>query len=77
MYLTSPISDGTTTNWVMTTGSANMLANLGFGTGALNTVRSVIWSRSRTSRRGTVSPGFIVDRLADQREIQIPPQQRD
>ena len=30
--------DGTTTEWVMTTGSANVLASLGFGKGGPNTV---------------------------------------
>lgn len=30
--------DGTTTDWVLTTGSANVLASLGFGRGGANTV---------------------------------------
>jgi len=32
--------DGTVTEWVMTTGSANVLANLGFGTTGVNSVKA-------------------------------------
>lgn len=39
IYLTVRNPDGTMTAWVMTTGSANALANLGFATGGKNTVK--------------------------------------
>ena len=32
--------DGTVTEWVMTTGSANVLANLGFGASGVNSVKA-------------------------------------
>ena len=35
-----PNADGSTTEWVMTTGSANTLANLGFGAGGANDVKA-------------------------------------
>ena len=38
MTLEVPNDDGTTTEWVMTTGSANTLASLGFGGDGPNTV---------------------------------------
>lgn len=38
MTLNVPNADGTTTEWVMTTGSANTLQGLGFGEGGPNTV---------------------------------------
>lgn len=38
MTLAVPNADGTTTEWVMTTGSANTLQSLGFGQGGPNTV---------------------------------------
>jgi hypothetical protein len=38
MTLAVPNDDGSTTDWVMTTGSANTLQSLGFGQGGPNTV---------------------------------------
>ena len=38
MTLAVPNADGTTTEWIMTTGSANTLQSLGFGQGGPNTV---------------------------------------
>lgn len=38
MHLTVPNDDGTTTDWVFTTGSANTLSGLGFGDDGPNTV---------------------------------------
>jgi hypothetical protein len=73
MTLTVPNADGTTTDWVMTTGSANTLANLGFGTGGPNTVRAgdpvtITYFPARNGK----PLGFIrTIVLADQREIQI------
>ena len=66
-------ADGTTTDWLMTTGSANTLANLGFGTGGPNTVKAgdpvtITYFPARNGK----PLGFIRSIvLADQREIQI------
>ena len=66
-------ADGTTTEWLMTTGSANTLANLGFGTGGPNTVKAgdpvtITYFPARNGK----PLGFIRSIvLADQREIQI------
>jgi hypothetical protein len=38
MTIAVPNADGSTTEWVMTTGSANTLQSLGFGQGGPNTV---------------------------------------
>ncbi len=65
--------DGTTTDWLMTTGSANTLANLGFGTGGPNTVKAgdPVTISYFPARNGKPL-GFIRSIvLADQREIQI------
>jgi hypothetical protein len=73
MYLDVKNADGTVTNWVMTTGSANTLANLGFGTGGPNTVKAgdpvtITYFPARNGK----PLGFIRSIvLADQREIQI------
>jgi hypothetical protein len=40
MHLDVTAPDGTVTNWVMTTGSANVLANLGFGESGANHVKA-------------------------------------
>ena len=66
-------ADGTTTDWLLTTGSANTLANLGFGTGGPNTVKAgdpvtITYFPARNGK----PLGFIRSIvLADQREIQI------
>ena len=66
-------ADGSTTEWLMTTGSANTLANLGFGTGGPNTVKAgdpvtITYFPARNGK----PLGFIRSIvLADQREIQI------
>jgi hypothetical protein len=39
-HLNVTAADGTTTEWVMTTGSANVLANLGFGASGENHVEA-------------------------------------
>ncbi len=39
-HLDVTATDGTTTEWVMTTGSANVLANLGFGASGANNVKT-------------------------------------
>ena len=73
MYLDVTNTDGTVTNWVMTTGSANTLANLGFGTGGPNTVRArdAVTITYFPARNGKPL-GFIRSIvLADKREIQI------
>ena len=65
--------DGTKTDWIMTTGSANTLANLGFGTGGPNTVKAgdpvtITYFPARNGK----PLGFIRSIvLADQREIEI------
>ena len=73
MTLAVTNADGSTTEWLMTTGSANTLANLGFGTGGPNTVRAgdpvtITYFPARNGK----PLGFIRSIvLADQREIQI------
>lgn len=65
--------DGTTTEWTMTTGSANTLANLGFGKNGPNTVKpgdkvTITYFAARNGK----PLGFIRSiTLPDQREIQI------
>jgi hypothetical protein len=65
--------DGTTTDWVMTTGSANTLANLGFGKGGENTVKAgdkvtITYFAARNGK----PLGFIRSiTLPDQREITL------
>lgn len=39
-HLDVKADDGTVTEWVMTTGSANVLANLGFGASGVNSVKA-------------------------------------
>ncbi len=71
LQVTNP--DGTTTDWVLTTGSANTLANLGFGTGGPNTVKAgdAVTITYFPARNGKPL-GFIRSiTLADKREIQI------
>lgn len=73
MYLDVKNDDGTVTNWVMTTGSANTLANLGFGTGGPNTVKpgDAVTISYFPARNGKPL-GFIRSIvLSDKREIQI------
>ena len=73
MYLDVTGADGTVTNWVMTTGSANTLANLGFGTGGPNTVKAgdAVTITYFPARNGKPL-GFIRSIvLADKREVQI------
>jgi hypothetical protein len=71
LQVTNP--DGTKTDWIMTTGSANTLANLGFGTGGPNTVKAgdpvtITYFPARNGK----PLGFIRSiTLADKREIQI------
>jgi hypothetical protein len=73
MHLAVPNPDGTSTEWIMTTGSANTLANLGFGTGGPNTVKAgdAVTIKYFAARNGKPL-GFIRSiTLADKREIQI------
>jgi hypothetical protein len=66
-------ADGTKTEWTMTTGSANTLANLGFGRNGANTVKpgdkvTITYFAARNGK----PLGFIRSiTLPDQREIQI------
>ena len=65
--------DGTKTEWTMTTGSANTLANLGFGKNGPNTVKpgDTVTITYFAARNGKPL-GFIRSiTLPDQREIQI------
>jgi Family of unknown function (DUF6152) len=65
--------DGTKTEWVMTTGSANTLANLGFGKNGPNTVKpgDKVTINYFAARNGKPL-GFIRSiTLPDQRQIQI------
>jgi DNA/RNA endonuclease YhcR with UshA esterase domain len=65
--------DGTKTEWVLTTGSANTLQSLGFGRGGENTVKAgdqvtITYFAARSGK----PLGFIrTITLPDQREIQI------
>jgi hypothetical protein len=71
LQVTNP--DGTKTDWILTTGSANTLANLGFGTGGPNTVKAgdpvtITYFPARNGK----PLGFIRSIvLADKREIEI------
>jgi hypothetical protein len=66
-------ADGTKTEWVLTTGSANTLQSLGFGKGGANTVKAgdqvtITYFAARNGK----PLGFIrTITLPDQREIQI------
>lgn len=73
MYLDVPNPDGTTTEWVLTTGSANTLQSLGFGNSGPNTVKAgdTVTITYFAARNGKPL-GFIRSiTLPDQREIQI------
>ena len=73
MYLDVTGADGSVINWVMTTGSANTLQSLGFGTGGPNTVKAgdAVTITYFPARNGKPL-GFIRSIvLADKREIQI------
>jgi hypothetical protein len=68
--------DGSMTEWTMTTGSANTLANLGFGGDGPNTVKAgdAITIRYFPARNGKPL-GFIRSiTLPDQREIEFQPE---
>lgn len=68
--------DGTKTEWVMTTGSANTLANLGFGNDGPNTVKAgdAVTIRYFPARNGKPL-GFIrAITLPDQRQIEFQPE---
>ena len=75
MHLEVENPDGSTTEWVMTTGSANALASLGFGRSGPNTVKpgdrvTITYSPAMNGR----PLGFIRSiTLPDQREIEIAP----
>ncbi len=73
MHLDVKNADGTTTEWVMTTGSANVLAGLGIsknGANAVNVGDSV--TIKYFAARNGAPLGFIRSiTLADKREIQI------
>jgi hypothetical protein len=73
MTLDVPNDDGTTTEWVMTTGSANTLSSLGFGREGPNTVIAgdVVTIRYYPARNGKPL-GFIRSiTLADKRTIEF------
>ena len=73
MTLEVPNDDGTTTEWVMTTGSANTLASLGFGGDGPNTVIAgdVVTITYFPARNGKPL-GFIRSiTLPDQRTIEF------
>jgi hypothetical protein len=73
MTLTAENPDGTTTEWVLTTGSANTLQSLGFGGSGPNTVKpGDTVTISYFAARSGKPLGFIRSiTLPDQREIQI------
>lgn len=76
MHLEVENDDGTKTEWVMTTGSANTLANLGFGNTGQNTVKAgdavtITYFPARNGR----PLGFIRSiKLPDDRMIEFEPE---
>jgi Family of unknown function (DUF6152) len=76
MHLAVENADGTTTEWTMTTGSANVLQNLGFGNSGPNTVKAGdrVTIRYFPARNG--SPlGFIrAITLPGERQIEFEPE---
>lgn len=76
MHLEVESDDGTKTEWVMTTGSANTLANLGFSGSGRNTVEAgdEVTIRYFPARNGEPL-GFIrAITLPDDREIEFEPE---
>lgn len=76
MTLEVPNDDGTKTEWVMTTGSANTLSSLGFGTDGPNTVVAgdVVTIKYYPARNGKPL-GFIRSiTLPDKRTIEFKPE---
>ena len=76
MTLAVPNDDGTTTEWVMTTGSANTLSSLGFGGDGPNTVIAgdVVTITYFPAHSGAPL-GFIRSiTLPDQRTIEFEPE---
>jgi len=76
MTLTVPNDDGTTTDWALTTGSANTLSSLGFGRGGPNTVVAgdVVTIAYFPARNGSAL-GFIQTiTLSGQRTIEFDPE---
>lgn len=76
MTLDVPNDDGTTTEWVLTTGSANTLSSLGFGGDGPNTVIAgdVVTIKYFPARNGKPL-GFIRSiTLPDQRTIEFEPE---
>lgn len=75
MHLAVENEDGSTTEWVLTTGSANVLANLGFGGSGPNDVKAgdAVTIRYFPARSGKPL-GFIRSiTLPDEREIEFEP----
>jgi hypothetical protein len=75
MHLSVTAPDGSTTEWVMTTGSANVLANLGFGASGANSVKAgdTVTISYFPARNGKPL-GFIrTITLPDERQIQFEP----
>jgi hypothetical protein len=73
MHLSVTASDGSMTEWVMTTGSANVLANLGFGESGTNNVKAgdTVTIDYFPARNGKPL-GFIrTITLPDERQIQF------
>lgn len=76
MTLTVANDDGTTTDWALTTGSANTLSSLGFGRGGPNTVVAgdVVTIAYFPARNGSAL-GFIQTiTLSGQRTIEFDPE---
>jgi hypothetical protein len=75
MHVEAANDDGSKTEWVLTTGSANVLANLGFGGSGPNTVTAgdVVTIKYFPARNGKPL-GFIRSiTLPDQRLIEFEP----
>jgi hypothetical protein len=72
-HITVKNADGTSTNWILTTGSASTLAGLGFGNGGTNNVKpgDVVTIRIFPARNGNPLGFMRSITLADKRQIQL------
>ena len=75
MHVNVTAPDGSTTEWVMTTGSANVLANLGFGASGANHVKAgdTVTISYFPARNGKPLGFMRTITLPDERQIQFEP----
>jgi Family of unknown function (DUF6152) len=74
-HLNVTATDGTTTEWVMTTGSANVLANLGFGASGANNVKAgdTVTIKFFPARNGKPLGFMRTITLPDARQVEFEP----